>query len=84
MFTFVTVVSVESRWTFADVGVEQASAGGSVLTGRRQALVHRCKQEVANRRQRDGVPSLQVDHRGTLSQKTIRMVVNGERHETAQ
>lgn len=40
----VTVVSMETSWTFADVGVDLASAGRSVLTGRRQAVIHRCKQ----------------------------------------
>lgn len=32
--TFVTIMSMESGRTFAGIGVNQSSAGGSVLTGR--------------------------------------------------
>lgn len=45
MFTFVTVVSVETRRTFAGVGVDPASTGRSVLTGKRQAVIRRCAQD---------------------------------------
>lgn len=45
--TFVTVVSMETRWTFADVGFNLASTGCSVLTRRREAVIHRYGQEVA-------------------------------------
>lgn len=45
---FVTVVSMETRWTFAGVGVDHLSTSRSVLTGRQQAVIHRCKQEDGN------------------------------------
>lgn len=46
--TSVTVDSMKTRRTFADVGVKVASTGGAVLTGRRQAAIHGCKQEVTS------------------------------------
>lgn len=45
--TFFAVVSMETWWTFADIGVDVSSARRSILTGRGQTFVHSCKQEVA-------------------------------------
>lgn len=45
--TFFTVVSMETWWTFADVGVDVSSTRRSILTGRGQTFVYSCKQEVA-------------------------------------
>lgn len=47
--TFVTVGSMETRGTFAGIGVEVASTRRAVLTGRRQAVIHSCKQEDFNK-----------------------------------
>lgn len=43
--TLVTVVSMETICTFAGIGFKSPSASRSVLTRRRQALIHSCKQE---------------------------------------
>lgn len=77
VYTFITVVSMETWCTFAGVGVMPPSAGCSVLAGGRQAVIYRCKQEVEKDLSKQfNIHQVKICHLDTFQDFPIRAQIN--------